>query len=73
MPWLAVDCDQLSGLGGIRDLGGKSIPSLLVLDSGSRIVASSYDGEKQLGPENALAALDKIFAAPGGGAIAQAR
>ncbi len=62
MPWLAVDYDQLAELGGIKDLGGKSIPSLVVLDSGSHIVASSYDGEKYLGPQNALAALDKIYA-----------
>jgi nucleoredoxin len=72
MPWLAVDYDQVAGLGGIRNLGGDSIPSLLVLDSGSRIIASSYDGEKYLGPQNALATLDKIFAEPGGNAIAQA-
>ena len=62
MPWLAVDYDQLAELAGVKELGGKSIPSLLVLDSGSHIVASSYDGEKYLGPQNALAALDKIFA-----------
>ncbi len=72
MPWLAVDYDQLGNLGGVKDLGGTSIPSLLVLDSGSHIVASSYDGEKYLGPSNALAALDKIFDAPPA-AVAQAR
>jgi nucleoredoxin len=61
MPWLAVDYDQLVELAGVRKLGGSSIPSLLVLDAASRIVASSYDGESYLGPQNALAALDKIF------------
>ena len=40
---------------------GQSIPSLLVLDRGSHVVASSYEGEKYLGPQNALAALDKIY------------
>ena len=73
MPWLAVDYDQLAGLGGVRDLGGGSIPSLLVLDSASRIVASSYDGQKYLGPQNALAALDQIFAGQGPPAVAQSR
>lgn len=73
MPWLAVEYDQLPGLAGIKDLGGKSIPSLLVLDSGSHIVASSYDGEKYLGPQNALAALDQLFAGAGAAAVAQAR
>ena len=61
MPWLAVDFDQVPELGGIKELGGKSIPSLLVLDRGSHVVASSYEGENYLGPQNALAALDKIY------------
>lgn len=73
MPWLAVDYDQLAELAGIKELGGKSIPSLLVLDRGSHVVASSYDGEKYLGPQNALAALDRIFAGESPTALAQAR
>ncbi|MDQ3197571.1 MAG: hypothetical protein M3Q46_00015 [Verrucomicrobiota bacterium] len=72
MPWLAVDYDQISNLRGVKDLGGASIPSLLVLDRESHVVASSYDGEKYLGPANALAALDKIFSAPPT-AVAQTR
>ncbi len=70
MPWLAVDYDQLADLAGIKDLGGASIPSLLVLDSASRIVASSYEGEKYLGPQNAIAALDKIYGEGGAAPIA---
>lgn len=73
MPWLAVDYDQLAELAGVKSLGGSSIPSLLVLDSASRVVASSYDGEKYLGPQNALAVLDQIFAGNGPTAVAQAR
>jgi nucleoredoxin len=71
MPWLAIEYDQLADLGGVKALGGDGIPSLLVIDEGSHVVASSYDGDKYLGPQNALAALDKIFAA--GGQVAQAR
>jgi nucleoredoxin len=66
MPWLAIDYDQLAEVPEVKKLGGDSIPSLLVLDSGSRVVASTYDGEKYLGPQNALAALDKIFASTTG-------
>ncbi len=66
MPWLAVDYDQLADLAEVKKLGGGSIPSLLVLDAGSHIVASSYDGEKYVGPQNALVTLDRSFA--GGGA-----
>lgn len=62
MPWLAIDFDQLGELNGLKQLGGESIPSLLVLDASSRVVASSYEGDKYLGPQNALAALEKIFA-----------
>jgi nucleoredoxin len=61
MPWLAIDYDQLGDLAGIKQLGGRSIPSLLVLDAGGHIVASTYDGEKYLGPQNALDALDGIL------------
>ncbi len=72
MPWLAIDYDQLADLPGLKQLGGNGIPSLLVLDASSHIVASSYDGDKYLGPQNALAALDKIFAT-NAGPIAEAR
>ncbi len=73
MPWLAIEYDQLAGLASLKQLGGSSIPSLLVLDSSSRIVASSYDGEKYLGPQTALAALDQIFSGNAGRQVAQAR
>jgi hypothetical protein len=73
MPWLAIDYEQLAGLPGLKQLGGAGIPSLLVLDAGSHIIASSYDGDKYLGPQNALAALDKIFATNAAGALAEAR
>lgn len=66
MPWLAIDYDQLAELPDLKKLGGDSIPSLLVLDSDSRIIVSTYEGEKYLGPQNALAALDRIFASTGG-------
>ncbi len=70
MPWLAVDYDQLADLAEVKKLGGGSIPSLLVLDAGSHIVASSYEGEKYLGPQNALAALDRLFGAGGAAPVA---
>ena len=62
MPWLAVDYDQLAEMPDVKKLGGDSIPSLLVLDSNSRVIASTYEGQNYIGPQNALAALDKIFA-----------
>jgi nucleoredoxin len=62
MPWPAIDYDQLPELASLKQLGGPSIPSLLLLDVTGRVLASSYDGETYLGPQNTLAALDKIFA-----------
>jgi nucleoredoxin len=66
MPWLAIDYDQLAEMQVVKKLGGDSIPSLLVLNSVGQVVASTYEGEKYLGPQNALATLDKIFASSGG-------
>jgi hypothetical protein len=62
MPWLAIDYDQLSGLPSVQKLGGKSIPSLLVLSDDSRLLASTYNGDEYLGPESVLATLDQMFA-----------
>jgi len=73
MPWLAVDYEQLGSVASLRQLGGDSIPSLLVLDEGSRVVASSYAGEKYVGPESVLAALDQIFTGKSGQPLAQVR
>lgn len=66
MPWPAIDYEQLAGLDGLKQAGGESIPSLLVLDESGHVVASSYEGERYVGPQNAIAGLDKIFAAKGG-------
>ena len=73
MPWLAIDYDQLAGMDQVKALGGAGIPSLLLLDATGHVLASSYDGDKYLGPQNTLAALDKIFAQNPGGPVAQAR
>ena len=61
MPWLAIDYDQLGGFQNLKQAGGDGIPSLLVIDGQSRMVASSYEAGEYVGPQNALVALDKIF------------
>ena len=73
MPWLAIDYDTLQNFAGVRQLGGSSIPSLIVLDAGSQLVASSYDGEKYVGPQNAIATLDRLLAGGSATAVAQTR
>jgi len=71
MPWMAIDYDQLEGLPGVKKLGGDGIPSLLVVDQNSQLVASSYDGDKYLGPEHVLTELDKIFSTNAATQLAQ--
>jgi nucleoredoxin len=71
MPWLAIDYDQLADLPGVKSLGGDGIPSLLVVDQGSHVIASSYEGDKYLGPEQVLAKLDKIFSTNAAAQVAQ--
>lgn len=73
MPWLAIDFDEMAGLKQLKEVGGGSFPSLVVFDSNSRVLVSSYDGEKYLGPQNALAALDQIFAKGDPSQVAQVR
>ncbi len=73
MPWLAIDFDKMSEFDRLKELGGDGIPSLLVLNQSGRAVASSYDGQTYVGPQKALADLNKIFAQGAAGPIAQAR
>lgn len=62
MPWPAIDYDQLSGFGGLKQLGGESIPSLVVVDATGHLIATSYEAGKYVGPESVVAKLDRIFA-----------
>ena len=61
MPWPAIDFDQLGQFASLKELGGESIPSLVVVDATGHLVATSYQDGKYVGPENAVAALEKIF------------
>ncbi len=63
MPWPAIDFDQLAQFSGLKQLGGESIPSLVIVDGTGHLVATSYEGDKYVGPESALVALDRIFSA----------
>lgn len=73
MPWPAIDYDQLDSVAGLKKIAGDGIPSLVLLDDTGHLLATSYDGAKYLGPQNVLAALDKIFAGGATGPIAQTR
>ena len=62
MPWPAVEFGKLSGKTGLKQLGGDSIPSLLVLDAGGRVLFSTYVNQQYAGPEHVLVSLDSFFA-----------
>lgn len=70
MPWPAVDYDRVAELGPLRDLGGDGIPSLVLLDANGRVLSSTYENGKRLGPEKVLDDLQRIFAS-GANALAQ--
>lgn len=71
MPWLAIDYDQLTALGPLKQLGGSAIPSLVLLDGSGRVLSSTFEGEKYLGPQKVLSDLQQIFA-KSGNPVAQA-
>ncbi|MGH8091984.1 MAG: thioredoxin-like domain-containing protein [Chthoniobacterales bacterium] len=71
MPWPAIDFDQLSNLGNLRQIGGSGIPSLVLLDASGHVLSSSFDGENYLGPQKVLADLQKIFADGAGSQVAK--
>ena len=73
MPWPAIDYDQLTGLAGLKQLGGDGIPSLVLLDATGHLLSSSYDGGKYLGPEKVIGDLQQIFAGDTAAPLAQAR
>ena len=73
MPWPAIDYDQLTGLGGLRQLGGDGIPSLVLLDGTGHLLSSSHDGDRYLGPQKVIADLQKIFAEGANPPLAQVR
>jgi thiol-disulfide isomerase/thioredoxin len=71
MPWPAIDYDQLSGLGSLRQIGGSGIPSLVLLDGTGHVLSSSFEGDKYFGPQKVLADLQKIFAGGANTPLAQ--
>ncbi len=62
MPWPAIDFEQATLRDNLAKVGGESIPALVLVDATGRIIASSYDGKKFLGPQNVLNVLNQIWA-----------
>ncbi len=62
MPWPAIEYDKRQEKEELLKAHGNGIPSLLLVESTGKLISSSYDGEKYLGPQKVLADLDAIFA-----------
>jgi nucleoredoxin len=61
MPWPAIDYDQTILRGNLGKFGGDSIPSLVLIDSTGRVLATSYEGDKYVGPTKVIATLNQMW------------
>ena len=73
MPWPAIDFGKLPGKEALKKYGGESIPCLVLLDAGGRVISNSYAGKDYVGPEKVLADLDAIFTKAPAAAVAATR
>lgn len=61
MPWPAIDYDKRQEKEELSKAAGSGIPSLVLVESSGKLLSSSFEGEKYLGPQKVLADLDAIF------------
>jgi len=73
MPWPAIDFGKLPGKEALKKYGGESIPCLVLLDAGGRVISDTYAGTNYVGPEKVLADLNAIFAKEPAAAVAATR
>jgi nucleoredoxin len=70
MPWPAIAYDKREEKEALSKAAGNEIPSLVLVDAGSRLISKSSDGKKYLGPQKVLTDLDAIFAGKTTGPVA---
>lgn len=73
MPWPAIDFAKLPGKVALKKYSGESIPCLVLLDAGGKVISDTYAGKDYLGPEKVLADLNSIFAKAPAAAVAVTR
>ena len=61
MPWPAIDFAKLPGKEALKKYAGASIPCLVLLDDGGKVISDTYAGQKYVGPEKVLTDLDAIL------------
>ena len=62
MPWPAIDFAKLPNKEALKKYAGESIPCLVLVDAGGKVISDTYAGKDYLGPEKVLADLNTIFA-----------
>jgi nucleoredoxin len=58
MPWWGVGFDSPSDTLLTKAYAGRGIPCLVLLDPQGRVLAHSYEGQRYVGPQVVLDALD---------------
>ncbi|MDE0569039.1 MAG: thioredoxin-like domain-containing protein [Verrucomicrobiales bacterium] len=62
MPWPAIRFEDLTNLRFLKEVSGRGVPSLAVLDSRGLILAQSYKGGTQyIGPDSPLQEFQKLI------------
>ncbi len=61
MPWPAIDYQKIAAKPAINKYAGSGIPDLVLVDSSGKVIASSYQGGKYVGPAKVLQSLDAIL------------
>jgi nucleoredoxin len=62
MPWPAIDYQKVAGKQEIAKYAGEGIPDLVLVDGSGKVISTSYDGKKYLGPGKVLTDLETVFA-----------
>ena len=68
MPWPAIDYGKREEKPELSKAAGSGIPSLVLVEASGKLISSSFDGEKNVGPQKVLTDLDAVLA---GGSVAQ--
>ena len=73
MPWPAVDYQKVAAKEGITKYAGEGIPDLVLVDLTGKVISTSYEGKKYVGPGKVITDLETIFAAVAKGPVAASR
>ena len=70
MPWPAIDYEKRNEKPELLKPAGDGIPSLVLVEASGKLISSSFDGQKYLGPQKVLNDLDATLAGNPPGPVA---